>query len=121
MAVDVIDCLSLLVCFGLQLILLGLKEVFNDGVDQFIHFLLQLSHVTVSKSKRQGDNVNSRRDPMSGAKKKNRGNRTGFGICVIVKFVVHDKGAALKKTTKKNMKLFIISTIFFIRAVSLTH
>lgn len=44
---DVIDKPSLLICLGLQLILLRLEEIFNDGINQIIHFLLQLSQITV--------------------------------------------------------------------------
>lgn len=40
----------MLLHFRLQFILLGLKEVLNDGVHQFVQFLLQLCQVTVEEA-----------------------------------------------------------------------
>lgn len=43
--------MEVLLHFRLQFILLRLKEVLNDGVNQLVQFLLQLGQVTVEVSK----------------------------------------------------------------------
>lgn len=45
----VIGGVEVLLRFRLQSILLGLKEVLNDGVNQLVQFLLQLCQVTVEE------------------------------------------------------------------------
>lgn len=42
-------CVSVLLRLGLQLILLWLEEVFNNGINQLVQFLLQVDHITVKE------------------------------------------------------------------------
>lgn len=43
----------MLLRLGLQLVLLWLKEVFNNCINQLIQLLLQLHHVTVTERDRK--------------------------------------------------------------------